>query len=119
MTDYLTLGSTPCGESCAQMGSDDYHERMRKETKAYIHQLHRQFGETPGARLTTKSFPHDFGNYHEVCVVFNNEDEGAVEIAYKCEGELPESWDDEARVELGVEYFEALERVRRMTNDRR
>lgn len=100
-TDYLTLGCTPSSEDCAQVGRDDYEPLMRRETRAYIAQLRRQFGpEPPGAALRTKGFPHDFGTYHEVCVVFDDSNEAAVEWAYKLDNEMPESWDAEARAEL-------------------
>ena len=99
--EYISLGSTPCGEECAQVGSDNYHERMRKETKAYIRQLKRMFGEPPaGASIRTKGFPHDFGTYHEVCCIYTDE-EGA-EYAYKLDSALPEFWDEEAKQELGA-----------------
>ena len=76
----------------------------RKECRAFIGQLRRQFGVEPtdSTRLIVKSNPHDFGTYHEVAVCFDEDDEAAVEYAYKLEGSLPEYWDDEARVELGI-----------------
>jgi hypothetical protein len=99
--DILDLGPTPAEEKCAQVGQDNYHEVSRREANAYIKQLRRMFGEEPaGARLTMKSYPHDFGSYLEVVVKFNENDEEAVEYAFKLEGNLPGEWDDEARQEL-------------------
>ena len=92
---YLTLGSTPCDEDCAQLGADDYRERMRAETKRYIAQLERLFPNRPeGVRFGVKGFSHDFGTYHEVCVFFNEDNEEQAEFAYNVEGECPAKWDD-------------------------
>jgi len=103
MRDYISIGSTPCDESCAQVGSPDYYERSRKECTAFKHQLVRVFGEPPGsAILVTKTFPHDFGEYREVCVSYEDESEEALDYASKLECNTPEKWDEEARKELGL-----------------
>ena len=101
--DYVSIGSSPAEESCAQVGSDNYSELSRKECNAFVKQLIRQFGQPPeGARFTVKSFPHDFGSYKEVCVVYADHIEEAAEFAYKVENESPAQWDDEAKAELGL-----------------
>lgn len=103
MKDYVTIGCTPSGEDCAQVGRDDYYERMRKETQAFVHQLRRQFGEEKyPARLSVKGFPHDFGTYHEVVCYYDDEDEDSVNYAFKLESEMPEYWDEQAKHELGM-----------------
>ena len=99
--DFLTIGSSPAGEDCAQVGSENYGEQSRKECEAFKNQLIRQFGNPPeGARLAVKSFPHDFGSYKEVVVFYDDASEPAMEYAYKLEGESPEFWDEEAKKEL-------------------
>ena len=35
MRDYLTIGSTPPDEDCAQVGSDDYLKRAFSEISRY------------------------------------------------------------------------------------
>jgi hypothetical protein len=101
--DYITIGSTPPNEDCAQVGAPDYHERMRKETRAYIAQLRRELGEEPpGAHLCVKGFPHDFETYHEVCCSYDTEDEEAADYAFRCESDGPAEWDRIARQELGL-----------------
>lgn len=104
MQDYLSFGSTPADEECAQVGKPDYHARMRKEARAYINQLLRQSPPPEGSsgRITNKSFPHDFGSYHEVCAVFDDNDKVAVKWAYDLDNNLPKNWDDEALNELGA-----------------
>lgn len=102
MRDYIDIGSTPCDEDCAQVGSGDYRKRARVELQAFVNQLYRQFGNGPdGAELRVKAFPHDFGTYHEVVAYFDDTLPLSIEWAFKVENECPESWDDEARAELG------------------
>lgn len=103
MRDWIELGPTPAGESCAQVGQNSYAEQARKEGRAYINQLERMFPNPPGsARFALKSFPHDFGTYFEVCVVYNDDSEAEWDFAFEVERNLPEFWDDEAKVELGL-----------------
>jgi hypothetical protein len=103
MPDELFLGSTPAEEDCAQVGSDDYARRARKECAAYIAQLKRQHGEPPnGARLKIKANPHDFGTYYEVVVVFDDQFPEAVTYAFDLERIDCPTWDDKAKEELGL-----------------
>jgi len=110
--DYYTFGSTPCDENCAQVGRDNYHEQSRIECRAYINQLKRVIKELTSYEygsddftnkyetftLRVKSFPHDFGNYHEVCAIFD--DEESCHLANDIDNSLPENWDAEALKEL-------------------
>ena len=103
MRDYIEISCTPAAEDCEQLGPNYNESRARAECRAFINQLRRMFGEEPGtARLRIKSNAHYFGNYLEVQCVFDDNDEAAQEYAYKLESEMPESWDAEARVELGL-----------------
>jgi hypothetical protein len=104
--DYVSLGSTPHGEDCAQVGQDDYRERARAEIRAFAAQIIRECGEPPlGASLVCKGFPHDFGTYYELCAVFNDTNDEAGEWAYKCEDGTPEHWDEQARADLAEAGF--------------
>lgn len=101
MTDWLDIGSSPPGESCAQVGSNDYAKRACRECRAYINQLRRALGPEPsGAELGIRSNPHDFGTYYSVVCYYDPANNQAVEYAFKCESKGPEEWDDEARREL-------------------
>ena len=101
MNDCMPLGPVPYAEDCAQLGTPGYYERARKECRAYRNQLRRVFGEPPGnASFVMKSFPHDLGSYHEICVRYDPNNEEESDFAYMCEGNLPELWDEEARKEL-------------------
>lgn len=101
MRDYISIGSSPTDEPCAQVSSGNYDIQSRKECKAFLHQLRRHFGDEPyGAQLDIKYFPHDFGSYREVVCYYDDEDEEARDYAYKLESETPANWDKEAKEEL-------------------
>lgn len=104
MQDHVDLGgTTPPMESCAQVGSReyDYHDRARKEARAFINQLRRIFGcEPEGARLSVKSHPHDFGSYITVVVYFDPDNAKARAYANRCDEETPHEWDAVAKQEL-------------------
>jgi hypothetical protein len=107
--DYLTLGPTPADETCIGLGAADYATRGRKEMRIYRKQLERQFPDLPdGVYFTIKGFPHDFGTYHEVCVVYDDSDESACSAAYNVENNIPAKWDDQARIELGPTIDELI-----------
>lgn len=104
MLESLSLSPTPVGEECAQLGAPDYHSRARKECRAFINQLIREFGEPPAsAGFRISQNPHDFGTYLDVEIRFRDEDEEAVEYAYNLESNLPEHWDEEALKEIAAE----------------
>lgn len=99
--DYISIGSTPFEEPCAQVGSDDYEKNSRIESKVFINQLLRVFGEPPtGVSIRVKTFPHDFGSYREVVVYYDDENQGAVDYAYNIEANTPSNWDSIALQEL-------------------
>jgi hypothetical protein len=102
MRDYIEIGPSPADEDCEQVGPNCDYGRMKKECRALINQLRRMHGDEPeGASLRVKGNPHDFGTYYEVACYFDSELPQSVEYALKCE-DLPETWDDEARKELGL-----------------
>jgi len=101
MTDWLDIGSSPPGESCAQVGADDYYPRARCECRAYIHQLRRVLGTEPtGASLGIRSNPHDFGDYLSVVCYYDPTNQTAIDYAFRCENNGPELWDEHAKTEL-------------------
>ena len=103
MRDTLQIGSTPNAEDCAQVGSENYTERSKKECRAYINQLIRVYGQPVGnSYLRVGSYPHDFGTYHEVEVVYHDTSEDEENYAFSLESGCDE-WDSEARKELGLD----------------
>jgi hypothetical protein len=101
MRHWIDIGSSPPGEPCAQVGTDDYFVRARRECKAYIALLRRALGpEPPGAALAVHANPHDFGTYLSVVCFYEPDQDIAIDYAFRCESEGPEFWDEEARSEL-------------------
>lgn len=101
MRDFIEIGCSPHEEDCAQVGSDNYMLRSKKECRALINQLIRVHGEPPGsASLRIKSQPHDFGSYLEVYCYFDDSDDEAMNYAYDLEAGVPDKWDQEALDEL-------------------
>ena len=95
MDTYLALAPAPVEENCVQVGTDDYTPKARAECIRFIALLRTKFGPEPaGARLTVKSFPHDFGKYLEVVCYFDETLPESVEYAYRCEEDLPATWDE-------------------------
>jgi hypothetical protein len=94
MQDFITLGTAPVDEPCAQLGQEDYYKKVRAECRRFITLLRQKFGDEPaGVRFAIKPFDHDFGVYYEVVCFFNTEDEHAAHYAYRCEDELPATWE--------------------------
>jgi hypothetical protein len=106
MRDYVDLGvTTPPEEDCAQVGSKsyDYYDRARREARALINQLRRAFGpEPPGASLSLKSHPHDFGSYLTVVCYYEQQDPLAADYARRCDEQCPREWDEQARAESTI-----------------
>lgn len=95
MRAYLNIGATPADEPCAQVGEPNYGIKALAECRRFIELIRRKFGPEPeGARLTIKSFPHDFGSYHEVVCWYDDTMEKSVAYAYEVEGEAPTRWED-------------------------
>jgi len=103
--NYLSLGSAPVSESCAQLGEPEYEARARAECRALIGQLQRLYearhGHTLPCQLFVKGQLHDFGTYFEVSAKFI-EEAVSQEAVYWLEAHLPENWDEEALREIHV-----------------
>ena len=103
MRDFIEIGSSPAGESCAQVGEDNYRENARKEMIAFANQIRRTLGQEPvGAKLIIEWFDHDFGQYGEICCSYDDDIPESEKYAFKCESHSPEFWDIEAKEELGI-----------------
>lgn len=105
-TCKMPLGCSPWGEDCAQVGTPGYGFRAVAECKALRAQLVRHYqagcgsGLPEGVTLVTKVNPHDYGDYFEVNVVFEDDSKAAVDAAFWLEANLPEEWDEEAQEAL-------------------
>jgi hypothetical protein len=95
MRDYISIGPTPCDESCAYVGDSDYSRKARAECIRFIQLLRKKFGPEPeGAWLSVKWFPHDFGSYCEVVCYYNTDISASADYAFCCESETPATWED-------------------------
>ena len=96
--DFVEIGQVPSDERCEQAGVPTYNAyRARKECRAYINQLRREFGPEPeGANLAIRSC--NGGEYVEVVCYFD--DEVGLRYAFRCEREASPNWDSEAKIEL-------------------
>jgi hypothetical protein len=95
MREYVEIGQAPCMEDCAQVGSSGYMERAMAECQAYIKAIRRVLGEEPnGARLSVKSFQHDFGSYLEVVCYYDESEPASVDYAFMCERKAPQTWEE-------------------------
>lgn len=100
MRDYVNIGPVPCEEDCAQVGQDGYSAKAVAECRRFIGLLRKTFGEEPpGARLAIKWFDHDFGPYCEVICYYDTEIEESREYAFRCENEMPLTWEGGRREE--------------------
>lgn len=103
MRDTLSIGPTPSGETCQQLGASYDPIRARQECAAFRNQLRRMFPDCPaGTGLVILANPHDFGVYLEVAVRYDDEDQDSQDYAYHIENNAPENWDAEALAELGI-----------------
>lgn len=113
MRDYVTIGSTPCDETCVQVGQSDYTRLVRIESRVFIGQLERMFPIPDGVpcRYALKGFSQDFGTYHEVVCYYDTENESSVSHAFLVESESPTEWDDQALAELADSEYPLTERL--------
>jgi hypothetical protein len=108
--DSINISPTPTDEPCSQLGTDLYEKWNRKECRAFKAQclrvLEKEFKEIT-CLLKITSHPHDYGTYHDVEAFYDNEE--GLKQALWLESNTPENWDEQARMELGDEYFKDME----------
>lgn len=85
--DYLTIGSAPYDEPCAQLGAPDYTQIARAECKRFLEQIGRHYPEPANGYLVVKGFSHEFGQYFEVVARFDEDDDEAASWAYAIEAD--------------------------------
>jgi hypothetical protein len=95
MRDDLSMGPTPCDESCASVGDLDYSRKARAACIRFIQLLHKKFGPEPeGAWLSGKWVPHDFGSECEVVCSYHPGSSASADNAFRCDAETPATWED-------------------------
>ena len=94
MKEYINIGPTPACEDCTQVGDENYYSKAKVECKRFVELIRKTLGDEPaGARLGIKTFPHDFGEYMEVVCYYDDQNEQAINYAFKCESESPSTWE--------------------------
>ena len=95
MYDELSIGPVPAEEECEQLGPNYDEAKARAECKRFIECIRKVCGPEPfGARLIIKGNPHDFGTYLEVNVRYDDNNQVAVEYAFKVESQAPQTWEE-------------------------
>jgi len=100
--DYFDLGSSPTDEMCAQVGDENYRDLARvelREFKRMMREVHPE-PDDANAHYAVKRFEHDFGSYFELCAVYDEDDESALNWACDAEEKVPAVWDAHARAEI-------------------
>lgn len=98
MRNFEMIGPTPHEESCAQVGSEGYAERARRECTLFMEQIRKHYPEPEYGYLRIKANSHDFGTYYEVAAYFDDEDMESTTWAYDIEGDVKgalATWDAE------------------------
>lgn len=88
----FNLGPVPAYESCAPVGYPGYEMRSQLECKVFRRMLERvrPVPQEVSARYVVRSFPHDFGDYREVCIDFDAEEPEALAFASEVESNTPD-----------------------------
>ena len=78
---YIEIGPVPGEEHCAQVGSPDYTEASLRECEVFRRMLYRLFPVPEGLPVAYvgRTHPHDFGNYREVSIRYDDANNEAVE----------------------------------------
>jgi hypothetical protein len=91
--DYINIGSN----GFAQVGNSEYYEKMKVESRIVLEAIRKempipeQFSCFCG--YAYKSFPHDFGTYHELVLKLDNRLLDRMEDNPDAEDFLQEFWD--------------------------
>ena len=94
-TDSISLGPAPAEEDPVQLGEADYASRAQRECRRYIDAIRKVCGEEPeGAQLRMTRHSHDFGQYYDVEIRFDGNNEAAAEYAYEVESKAPATWEE-------------------------
>jgi hypothetical protein len=99
---YIEIGPVPANERCAQVGSPDYTEASQRECEVFRRMLYRLFPVPEGVPVAYvgRTHPHDFGNYREVSIRYDETNGAAVDFAYQVEQSVADEWDAIAQYEL-------------------
>lgn len=103
MREEYSLGPVPSDEECAQVGRDNYLTQAKSECRRYIDLLEKKFELLSGMRFKITRNLHDFGEYLDVVISFDDDNDEQRELACFIEDNLPYTWDDESPKKLSDE----------------
>lgn len=111
MIDYICIGSAPANETCVSVdpNNGEYIDYTRAECRVYKSYLERIFkeklSEMTGVWFAVKRFSHDFGDYYEVVIMYDDfYGDDAEDNAYELDDDIPGEWDDQARFDLQIAF---------------
>ena len=100
MKQFIELGNCPYNEEGVQVSKEEYLEEMSKESLKYITLLRKKFPQFIkfNCKFSVKSFPGYLGNYQEVVINYDTEDDTAIRYAFFVDNHLPARWSDDGEV---------------------
>ena len=90
--ESMYLDTTPCDEQCipaGQPGGREEAERMIRGIKNYFSSM-----DLTKVKFIIRNNPHDFGYYHSIDLIYDENDENSCNIAYAIEGHIPHTWQE-------------------------
>lgn len=96
--DQFELGPTPASEEAVQVDPKVlYIQPMKEECKRYAEMLMKRFPdwEKYDTHFKIHRNPYEAGDYYDVVIRFNTEDEHSVEFARFVDDNVPAKWDDD------------------------
>lgn len=96
LDSFEELGSAPYEEECAQVGTDRYKWRAKKECWEYRRQLLRMFPEVDAVELKVAGINSGEGKVYQVVVKYDSRDGNSIDAAHHILNNVPAKWDDEA-----------------------
>lgn len=93
--DFISLGSVPCSENCVQVNKKvDYSTAMHREVIRYKKMLLNRFINFRYIKFDIDVCYHEFGQYMDVIVRYDNTNSKSEKQALYIESHLPSKWDD-------------------------
>lgn len=94
-SNYWALGPVPTDEDCVSVDPNtDYLPAMTEECRRYRDMLRAMHPDAPaGVTFGVKTFQHEFGQYKEVVVYYDDDNEEQCRYVFYVEDTLPTTWE--------------------------
>ncbi|MFH0921809.1 MAG: hypothetical protein V1913_15785 [Fibrobacterota bacterium] len=91
----IPIGTTPTMEECVMVDpKTNYLPAMKEEANRFRAMLLDRFSLFHLVRYKVRSNPHDFGNYIDIEIEYDNSCEKSTDQAFFIERNLPDTWED-------------------------